>query len=571
MKNIYLIFLCILSPIFASNAQMGINSSGTAPNPSAMLDVSSTTKGLLPPRMTSAQKNAIANPADGLLVFDTNTQSYWFRQSGAWTELSNGNPWTLSGIAGNEIKNTNSGGFWSANPVGLLSNSNDTSNPPTAPVSGAGTRMMWIPSRSAFRVGTIYNNNPDFWDDSNIGMFSTAMGVNTKASGPFSVSLGGYNAIASGDASLAMGNSTYASGANSIAMGTNTIALGNFSTAMGFATVASGIASTAIGNITTASGENSIAMGYKATASGTNSTAIGNDNHASGESSTAMGFGTYATGESSTAMGFGAYAKGVRSTAMGFGNIASGDNSTAMGYGNVARSQSSLAIGIYNNDYYPANSTDVNRFLFTIGNGDFNTYRNCFEVRQTGVVQLNHYTPTQDNPDRYGLRIKRDIATGSQFWTISHPSNENLDFHYGASGAFKAYVRQTDGAWVQSSDIRLKEQIKPVESVLEKVAQLKVARYFYKTDSLHTNQQMGLIAQEVLPLFPEFVTQNGQYYGINYGGLSVVAIKAIQELKDENEALRAILLSAKKEQSEQLKSLKTEIEMIKASLSNSPK
>jgi hypothetical protein len=265
-------------------------------------------------------------------------------------------------------------------------------------------------------------------------------------------------------------------------------------------------------------------------------------------------------------------AAGVNSITTGYYTTTFGDNCVTMGEGTIASSKNTLAIGAFNNDYYPYNSTDVNRFLLTVGNGsDDNNRRNCFEVRQTGTVQINHYTPVQDNPDRFGLRIKRDIATGNQFWTISHPSNENLDFHYGASGAFKAYVRQTDGAWVQSSDSRLKEQIKPVESVLEKVTQLKVSRYFYKTDTLHANQQMGLIAQEVLPLFPEFVTQNGQYYGINYGGLSVVAIKAIQELKEENEALRAMLLSAKKEQSEQLKSLKAEIEMIKASLSNSPK
>ena len=548
MKKLLLLVLAFLSLINIINAQMGINSTGTAPNPSAMLDVSSTTKGLLPPRMTSAQKNAIANPADGLLVFDTNTQSYWFRQSGAWTELpkagSTSNYWSLSGAGGNEIQNTNSGGFWSANPIGLNFYSDNISNPPTAPVSGAGTRMMWIPSRSAFRVGTIYNNDPDLWDDSNIGMYSTAMGVNTKASGPLSVSLGGYSATASGNVSLAMGNSTTASGTNSTSMGNNTTASRTNSTAMGF--------------YTTASGENSTAMGNNTTASGANSTAIGNYNLATGENSTAMGYFTTAWGKNSTALGS--------------STVAAGNNSAAMGTANIANSQSSLAIGQYNNDYYPTNSTDVNRFLFTIGNGvDAINRRNCFEVRQTGVVQLNHYTPTQDNPDRFGLRIKRDIATGNQFWTISHPNNENLDFHYGASGAFKAYVRQTDGAWVQSSDIRLKEQIKPAESVLEKVAQLKVSRYFYKTDSLHANQQMGLIAQEVLPLFPEFVTQNGQYYGVNYGGLSVVAIKAIQELKDENEALRAMLLNAKKEQSEQLKSLKAEIEMIKTSLSNSPK
>ena len=504
MKFFLFIILFFLSQISISNAQMGINSTGTAPNSSAMLDVSSTTKGLLPPRMTSAQKTAIASPTDGLLVFDTNTQSYWFRQSGAWTELpkagSTSNYWSLSGSGGNEIQNTNSGGFWSANPVGLTDYSNDNTNPPTAPTSGAGTRMMWIPSRSAFRVGTIDNIYPNYWDASNIGLYSSAMGVNTKASG---------------QASTALGFSTIASEFGSLALGYRTIASGGVSTAMGSSTVATGANSTTMGSNTTASG--------------------------------------------------------INSTALGSSTVATGNNSAAMGTANIANSQSSLAIGIYNNDYYPANSFDVNQFLFTIGNGSYNARRNCFEVRKTGTVQINHYTPTQDNPDRYGLRIKRDVATGTQFWTISHPSNENLDFHYGASGAFKAYVRQTDGAWVQSSDIRLKEQIKPVESVLEKVAELKVSRYFYKTDTLHANEQMGLIAQEVLPLFPEFVTQNGQYYGVNYGGLSVVAIKAIQELKDENEALRAMLLSAKKEQAEQLKSLKAEIEMIKASLSNSPK
>ncbi|PWK27864.1 trimeric autotransporter adhesin [Arcicella aurantiaca] len=532
MKKLILFILSCLSLINISNAQMGINSTGTAPNSSAMLDVSSTTKGLLPPRMTSAQKNAIANPADGLLVFDTNTQSYWFRQSGTWTELpkagSTSNYWSLSGAGGNEIQNTNSGGFWSANPVGLQQPSNDTSNPPTAPVSGAGTRLMWIPSRSAFRSGTVTGDHATDWDAANIGLYSVAFG---------------FNANASGIVSSALGANTIASGQISTAIGVNTTAFGDRSTAMGSNTFAGGYSSTAMGEGSTASGYNSVAMGYGTVASGIYSLAMGSNTTASGESSVAMG--SYTT--------------------------ANGTSSTSLGVGNQAYSNGTLAIGYYNYDPFFVSPSSVNRFLLTIGNGDAVNRRNCFEVRQTGTVQINHYTPTQDNPDRFGLRIKRDVATGNQFWTISHPSNENLDFHYGASGAFKAYVRQTDGAWVQSSDIRLKEQIKPVESVLEKVTQLKVARYFYKTDTLHINQQMGLIAQEVLPLFPEFVTQNGQYYGVNYGGLSVVALKAIQELRDENETLRAMLLNAKKQESEQLKSLKVEIEMIKASLSNSPK
>lgn len=53
--------------------------STTKPDPSAQLDVNSTTKGLLPPRMTQAQMNAIASPADGLMVYctDCNPRGLW--------------------------------------------------------------------------------------------------------------------------------------------------------------------------------------------------------------------------------------------------------------------------------------------------------------------------------------------------------------------------------------------------------------------------------------------------------------------------------------------------------------
>ena len=52
------------------NAQVGIGT--TSPNASAVLDVTSTTQGFLPPRMTQAQRNAISSPASGLMVWCTN-------------------------------------------------------------------------------------------------------------------------------------------------------------------------------------------------------------------------------------------------------------------------------------------------------------------------------------------------------------------------------------------------------------------------------------------------------------------------------------------------------------------
>src|SRR5690606_793461 len=58
------------------------------PNASAILDITSTEKGILVPRMTTAQRTAIASPANGLLVFDLTTGSFWFYNSGAWANLA---------------------------------------------------------------------------------------------------------------------------------------------------------------------------------------------------------------------------------------------------------------------------------------------------------------------------------------------------------------------------------------------------------------------------------------------------------------------------------------------------
>lgn len=68
MKKIILWTLCFIS-IATLQAQVGINTS--TPNVSAALDIESTNKGILIPRMTTVQKIAIATPAEGLLVYDT--------------------------------------------------------------------------------------------------------------------------------------------------------------------------------------------------------------------------------------------------------------------------------------------------------------------------------------------------------------------------------------------------------------------------------------------------------------------------------------------------------------------
>lgn len=88
MKNIrfYTLFLAVLISTGLS-AQVSINTDGTDPDGSAMLDVQSTDKGMLIPRMTTAQRTTISSPATGLMMFDTDTGSFWFYSGSAWQEV----------------------------------------------------------------------------------------------------------------------------------------------------------------------------------------------------------------------------------------------------------------------------------------------------------------------------------------------------------------------------------------------------------------------------------------------------------------------------------------------------
>ncbi|MEO6039948.1 MAG: tail fiber domain-containing protein [Saprospiraceae bacterium] len=104
------IFTLFTAPCFRLQAQAVISTSSTAtPHASAMLDIQSTTKGLLIPRMTTLQRTAIATPARGLLVFDIDLGKFFFCNGAAapygWTEVGSAG-WTTSGA---NVYNTNSG------------------------------------------------------------------------------------------------------------------------------------------------------------------------------------------------------------------------------------------------------------------------------------------------------------------------------------------------------------------------------------------------------------------------------------------------------------------------------
>ena len=90
MKKIYMFIAVLMAMISPVAAQVAVNTDGALPVASAMLEVTSTTRGMLIPRMTTAQRMAIASPATGLLVYDNTTQSFWYYYPQGWKELASG-------------------------------------------------------------------------------------------------------------------------------------------------------------------------------------------------------------------------------------------------------------------------------------------------------------------------------------------------------------------------------------------------------------------------------------------------------------------------------------------------
>ncbi len=80
MKDGVIFLFVILLKISTVNGQVSISSTNDAADPSAMLEVKSTVKGFLVPRMTAAERDAIASPATGLLIFCTDNQQFYSNQ-----------------------------------------------------------------------------------------------------------------------------------------------------------------------------------------------------------------------------------------------------------------------------------------------------------------------------------------------------------------------------------------------------------------------------------------------------------------------------------------------------------
>jgi len=183
-------------------------------------------------------------------------------------------------------------------------------------------------------------------------------------------------------------------------------------------------------------------------------------------------------------------------------------------------------------------------------------------ISDLGYVGINELTPEmmlhvkQDISNR-GIRIEHQSTT--DYWdTGIGVTTRNYKFYY--NDLFRADISSVDGAYVQSSDRRLKKDIQYMGSVLDKVMKLKPATYYYIDNDVSAPRSKGFVTQDVEDIFPNLVREIGDgYSGIVYDGFAVISIKAIQEM---NIGMKEMQTKTNQMQAE-IEELKNAIETLK--------
>lgn len=374
--------LAIIMCLSASGQNIGMNATGAAPDASAMLDISSTTSGLLTPRMTSSQRNAITAPATGLLVYDLSSLSFWQYDGTQWVEILSGsdNDWTRVG-----------GTIFNANDSIAIGRSVPYTDLHVAAgknvlfgdsLSGSGFKFIYYSQKGAVRFGFLTNpfggyNYNRFWDYDSVGYYSFAGGQNSRAKG--------FGAFAFGSFGWADGSGSVAFFGN--AKGNNSFTFGGSSKGRGSITF-EGVADD----------EGGIAMyGYTG---GRYGVSIGGGTTGLGASSSradyavAIGWNSDARGQASIALGP-SDAYGYNSFSTGWVTEARGNYSSTFGYRTNSYAYASMALGRYNlvqGDSALWISSDP---IFQIGDGTSNTNRsNSFTVLKNGQTAVGLNYPT---------------------------------------------------------------------------------------------------------------------------------------------------------------------------------
>lgn len=365
-----------LVALSATSQSLSINTDGSTANASALLDVKSTDKGILIPRMTKGQRNSIASPAIGLLVFQVAPDSlgFYYYTGINWLWLATANStvaWSTTGNAGTDTA-VNFLGTTTNMPIRFRQNNGwigqfnrnqqnyfigsgagqgtTTGTGNTAYGDSALAANTTSSDNSAFGANTLKRNTSGFGNtafgsqvlrSNTTGISNTAMGY-----GSLLANTTGYNNVAIGNALFAnkTGNTNTAIGSNTL----NNDTTGSGNTAIGFFAMFEHRA----GDNNTAVGTN--AMQYNRNGGG--NVAIGNNamqNDTASSFNVGIGANSLQNGKQTifnVAVGFGTLANaGVGRLLVPPGSF-DGDYNTAVGYNagtSIKRGYSNTSIGAW--------------------------------------------------------------------------------------------------------------------------------------------------------------------------------------------------------------------------------
>ncbi|MEM6378537.1 MAG: tail fiber domain-containing protein [Bacteroidota bacterium] len=283
------------------------------------------------------------------------------------------------------------------------------------------------------------------------------------------------------------------------------------------------------------------------------------DNANLGTYSFATGNNTIASGSTSAAFGFQTMASGVHAIAGGNQSEATANLAFAYGREMYARSFGEIALGLYGTDYAPKEILDFDAEdrLFSLGNGTGNGNRSdAMVVYKSGNTEINGQTT-----------IKDAVESSDFILTVENAMNDNTNNNNGIeiiaghdtynSNARSGFIRfstpngTTCGRIVQNgsnaistvntSDIRLKENILPTQYGLSDILKINVRDYNFKSDPVD-HVQTGFLAQQLYEVFPTVVIVGGadektDPWMVDYSKLTPLLVKGVQDLSMENEEL----------------------------------
>ena len=492
---------------FPSNGSVGIGT--VTPNSSAKLEIKATDKGLLIPRMTKIQRNAIANPATSLLIYQTNnTPGFYYYTGSAWKAVSpgNSNNWKLNGNSG--TTSSDFLGTTDAQPLRFRVN-NKNAGIIDYNLGAAAFGYLALNSNTATgNTGVGYEAGfANTTGQSNTAIGSNALLSNTTGSQNTAT---GYFSLFSNHA-----------GSDNVADGENALAGNDASN------------NTAIGALTlhaNTSGTNNAALGYHA---GYDNTTAGNNTFIGASSG-----GGNTSGSSNTFIGYNA----GTSSGNGSNNICIGANAAI-----TNNASNSIVIG---------NGVTTNQnYTIVLGNTP-----NPFGEDQIGIGTT---TPASGNKIHVvtgftnAIYATSTVASGNAIVGVANGTSipyaiwgSTTNNTFGQAGYFNGNVTYT-GTLTGPSDERLKENINPLTNALAIVNKLAPRSYNFKAEyssmNLAKGKQFGFIAQDVEKVLPELVVTNYDkskgiknpvaYKALNYIGFIPVLTAAMQELSQKNDEL----------------------------------